>query len=74
MLSIKTSVRRMTQYPIMSFFQNWKDMDLMEGLLDGEKKLAAGSSPEIGDQWLHVWVEISDKWCPTGICAWTNTL
>ena len=27
-----------------------------------------------GSQWLSVWMEISDEWCPTGVSAGTNTL
>ena len=25
--------------------------------------------PESGDQWLNVWMEICDKWCPSGVSA-----
>ena len=40
----------------------------------GMKNWAAGLSPESGDQWLHVWMEIGDKWSPTGVSAGINTL
>jgi len=33
------------------------------------EKLAAGSNPESGGQWLNVWMEIRDKWCPPGVDA-----
>ena len=36
--------------------------------------LAARFSPESGGQWLRVWMEIIDEWCPTGVSAGTNTL
>lgn len=39
-----------------------------------DKELAAGSSPESGGQWFHVWMEISDEWCPPGVSAGTDTL
>ena len=39
-----------------------------------DKELAVGLSPEGGDQWLDVWMEISDKWCPTGATAESSTL
>ena len=32
-----------------------------------DKELAVGLSPEIGGQWLNVWVEIGDKWHPPGV-------
>ena len=30
-----------------------------------DEELATGLSPESSGQWLHVWMEISDEWCPT---------
>jgi len=30
-----------------------------------DEKLVVRSYPESGDQWLNVWMEISDKWCPS---------
>jgi len=39
-----------------------------------DKELAAGLSPESSGQWLRVWMEISDKWCPTGVSAEADTL
>ena len=39
-----------------------------------DEELAAGSSLESGSQWLNVWMEISDEWCPPGIGAGASTL
>lgn len=39
-----------------------------------DKGLAARSSPEGGDQWCNVWMEIGDKWCPPGATSGTDTL
>jgi len=39
-----------------------------------DEELAAGSCPESGGQWLNVWMEIGDEWCPTGVGARTDTL
>jgi len=39
-----------------------------------DKELAAGLSLESGGQWLNVWMEMSDKWCPTGVGAGIDTL
>jgi len=39
-----------------------------------DEELAAASGPESGGQWLHVWMEISDEWCPAVVSAATNTL
>lgn len=40
-----------------------------------DEQLVAGLSPENGDQWLNVWVEISDKCVPQGhLDAGANTL
>jgi len=36
--------------------------------------VAALSNPENGGQWLHVWMEISDKQCPPGVGAGADTL
>ena len=38
------------------------------------EELAEGLSSEGGSQWLNVWMEISDEWCPPGVGAETNTL
>ena len=38
------------------------------------EKLAAGLSPESGDQWLNDWMETGDKRCLPGVNAGTNTL
>ena len=34
-----------------------------------DKELAAGSSPESSGQWLSIWMEISDEWCPSGVSS-----
>ena len=34
-----------------------------------DEELAAGSSPESGGQWLNVWMETDDEWCPPGVGA-----
>lgn len=47
-------------------------MDMMGGIIANE--LAAGSSPESGGLWLHVWMEIGDDWCPPEVGAGANTL
>jgi len=39
-----------------------------------DKELAAGLRPESSGQKLNVWMEIGDKWCPTGVSAGTDTL
>ncbi|KAK4833061.1 hypothetical protein QYF61_027723 [Mycteria americana] len=41
--------------PHTSFSLNWREMDLMGGLFEGS------------GQWLNVQMEISDKWCPSGV-------
>lgn len=71
-IQIWTSVRLLTQYPTTSS-TNQKDTDLMGGLLNGWE-LAAGSNPKSGGQWLHVWMDISDEWCPPRVSAGTDTL
>ena len=57
MSSIWTSVRPLTQQPTTSFSSNRKEMDLKGRLTDND--LAAGFNSESGDQWLHVWMEVS---------------
>ena len=39
-----------------------------------DKELAARLSPESGDQWLNVWLEIGDEWCLPGVSGGTHTL
>ena len=39
-----------------------------------DKELAAGLRPESSGQKLNVWMEIGDKWRPTGVSAGTDTL
>ena len=39
-----------------------------------DEELAAGSSPDSGDQWLSVWMEAYDEWCTPGVRAGTDTL
>ena len=39
-----------------------------------DEELAAGSSPESGGQWLSVWMETGDEWCPPGVSTITNNL
>ena len=39
-----------------------------------DKELAAGLNPESGSQWLNVWIEMGDNWCPIEACAGTDTL
>ena len=39
-----------------------------------DKELVAGSSPDRSDQWLNIWMGISDEWCPTGVSARTGIL
>lgn len=54
--------------PITSFSPNWKDMDLMVDCLM-DKELVVRSCLERGGQWFNVQMNISDKWCPSGICT-----
>lgn len=37
------------------------------------EELAAVSRSESGGQWLHVWMKMSEEWCPLGISAETGT-
>ena len=37
------------------------------------EELPEGLSPESGGQWLHVWMKMSEEWCPLGISAETGT-
>jgi len=39
-----------------------------------DEEQATGLSPEVGGQQLNVWMEIGDKWCPSGVSAGTDTL
>ena len=39
-----------------------------------DEELAAGLSPNSGNQWLSVWMEIDDEWCPPGVGAGADTL
>ena len=39
-----------------------------------EEELAAGLSPDSGGQWLNIWMEMGDTWCPPGIGAEAGTL
>jgi len=32
-----------------------------------DEELAVGSSPESGGEWLSMWVETGDEWCPQGL-------
>ena len=36
-----------------------------------DEELASRLSPESGDQWFNVWMEISDKWSPRMVSAGT---
>lgn len=38
--------------------------------VDGD--LVARSYPESSDQWLNVWMEVSDEWCPSRVCSGTS--
>lgn len=57
-----TSERPLAWSPTTSFSQNCKDMDLV------------GGQRVVGGQWVNVQMEISDKWCPSGIGGETDTL
>jgi len=39
-----------------------------------DEELAGWSHPEGSGQWLGVQTEISEKWCPSGVCIGTNTV
>ena len=39
-----------------------------------DKELAALSSPESGGQWLSVWMDVSNEWCPPEVGAGAGTL
>ena len=32
-----------------------------------DEEVVVRSYPESGGQWLSVWMEISDEWCPSGV-------
>ena len=34
----------------------------------GYSELVGWSQPEGCDNWIYIHVEISDKWCPSGVC------
>ena len=44
----------------------------MDSLVDEE--LFGWSHPEASGQKLNVQIEISDKWCPSGVCVRTRTI
>jgi len=39
-----------------------------------DEELVGWSHPEGGDQQLDVQMQISDKWCPSGVCIGTSTV
>ena len=39
-----------------------------------DKELVSRSYEECSYQWLTVWVEISDEWCPSGVSNGTSAL
>lgn len=46
-------------------FDGWMDCSM-------DKELVVRSYPGSSDQWLSVWVEISDEWHPSGFSTRTN--
>lgn len=43
----------------------WREMDLMSGMLD--KKVVGWLCPDGSGQQFRVLIDISDKWCPSGV-------
>jgi len=39
-----------------------------------DEELAGELNPKSDDQWLNIWMEISDEWCPPMVSAGTDTL
>jgi len=52
---------------------NWRDMALVDGLLM-EKELTEWLHPKSYSQQLNVQMEISNKWCPSGVCIFINDI
>lgn len=53
-----------------SLFFNWRDIDLTDGPLSG---LYAHPQKKCG-QWLDVWVESSEKWCPSEVSTGSDAV
>jgi len=39
-----------------------------------DKELVVRLYPESGGQWLNIWMEIIDEWCPCGVSTGTSAL